>query len=208
MSDSTESGSSRNPLDPDRRFDSTAGSNPDRDLERDPDPAAFREPGRDPDYDPAPDITEGVDSDEGALDQEEGTYVEGDYGNAGVVDEAPVSMTGEGAYTAGNYGNAGVSTEGSYGGGLTEEAREERTQDLTDELAADRTLAGDADAEGEYQEGDYGRAGVNERFRTAEEGAELVEEEPRKGQYPAGDYGEAGTVGKPRPTEYPEEETP
>ncbi|MEE2568861.1 hypothetical protein V1638_05555 [Pseudarthrobacter sp. J64] len=195
MSDSTESGSSRNPLDPDRRFDSTAGSNPDRDLERDPDPAAFREPGRDPDYEPAPDITEGVDSDEGALDAEEGTYVEGDYGNAGVVDEAPVSMTGEGAYTAGNYGNAGVSTEGSYGGGLTEEAREERTQDLTDELAADRI-------KGEYHEGDYGEAGVRERFRTAEEGAEAG------GAYPAGDYGEAGTVGKPRPTEYPEEEAP
>lgn len=180
MSDSTESGSSRNPLDP----DDAVNPGPDRDLERDPDPVAFREPGRDPDYDPAPDVAEGVDTpadgvdtsapgagaaDSDAMDDESGSYVEGDYGDAGVVDEAPGELADEGEYTKGDYGDAGMS---------------------------DGAVTGSP--EGEYEEGDYGSAGTNERLRTAEEGAE--------GEYPEGDYGDAGRVGREPRDGFPEDE--
>lgn len=180
MSDSTESGSSGNPLDP----DGVVNPRPDRDPERDPEPLAFREPGRDPDYDPAPDVAEGVDTaadgvdtsvpgvgaaDSEAVDDESGRYVEGNYGDAGVVDEAPGGLADEGEYTKGDYGDAGTSD-----GAVAESP------------------------EGDYEEGDYGPAGVNERLRTAEEGAD--------GEYPEGDYGDAGRVGREPRDGFPEDE--
>lgn len=83
------------------------------------------------------------------LEGEGGQYVEGDYGDAGVVggvEEQPE----EGDYPKGNYGDAGVV------GGVEEQPEE-----------------------ADYPEGDYGDAGVVGTARGASTAREVEEDEDR-----------------------------
>ncbi|MBT2521515.1 hypothetical protein [Arthrobacter sp. ISL-28] len=80
-----------------------------------------------------------------ALEGDSGQYVEGDYGDAGVVgDEAAAADEGE--YAEGDYGNAGA------------------VRAASDEVE-----------EGEYPEGDYGKAGTAGQERPGGEGGEYPE---------------------------------
>ena len=87
-----------------------------------------------------------------ALEGESGQYVEGDYGDAGVVADEAAAEKGD--YPAGDYGDAGVvgdvpaeAEEGEYSEGDYGKAGT-----LGQELPGEE--------EGEYPEGDYGAAGT------------------------------------------------
>lgn len=116
-----------------------------------------------------------------ALEGESGQYVEGDYGDAGVVaDEARADAKGE--YPAGDYGDAGTvevpadAEEGTY-----PEGDYGKAGTLGQELPADE--------EGEYPEGDYGAAGTAPERGTADD----LKDELRDGQVNAPRTDEGGT---------------
>lgn len=131
MSDSTDSGSNRNPLDPDDILD----AGPDRGQQRD------------------------VVQDSGTSSaSNDADYVDGDYGDAGKADNTGNTASGEeGQYTSGNFGSAGESEgsgaqqdEGEYPEGDYGEGGQSR-------IPSGSEPGGEGDAE--YPEGDYGQAG-------------------------------------------------
>ncbi|MGX9899532.1 hypothetical protein ACW0JT_05865 [Arthrobacter sp. SA17] len=85
-----------------------------------------------------------------ALEGEGGQYMDGDYGDAGAVDEPAVSPA-PGAYPEGDYGDAGVADEAVTGGGKGAYVE----GDYGDAGVPEPATA----VEGEYEEGDYGDAG-------------------------------------------------
>ena len=116
-----------------------------------------------------------------ALEGESGQYVEGDYGDAGVVgDDARPDAKGE--YPAGDYGDAGTvevpadAEEGAYPEG-----------DYGKAGTVGQELPGDE--EGEYPEGDYGAAGTAPERGTADD----LKDELADGQVNAPNKDDGGT---------------
>ncbi len=87
-----------------------------------------------------------------ALEGDSGQYVEGDYGDAGVVGDDAASEKGE--YPAGDYGDTGVVADVPAGA----EEGEYAAGDYGTAGAVGQELPGEQ--EGEYPEGDYGAAGT------------------------------------------------
>lgn len=86
-----------------------------------------------------------------ALEGEGGQYADGDYGDAGTVDE-PAESPAPGAYTEGDYGDAGGADEATAGAGKGAYGE----GDYGDAGVANELTT---PVEGEFQEGDYGDAG-------------------------------------------------